>query len=75
MLLTLYSTYIHCAFSGDLADAIKAKSDMHFGIYHSLYEWFNPLYLQDKEAQFQTNKFVTSKTMPELRELVSLNYY
>lgn len=57
---------------GDLADAIKAKTpNIHFGLYHSLYEWFNPLYLSDKAANFTTNEFVMTKTLPELYELVS----
>ncbi|XP_068222954.1 alpha-L-fucosidase-like [Palaemon carinicauda] len=56
---------------GDLAKAIKKRAPhIHFGLYHSLYEWFNPLYLQDKSNSFQTNDFVTRKTMPELLELV-----
>ena len=43
---------------------------MRFGVYHSLYEWYNPLYLQDKANKFSTQDFVKSKTMPELYELV-----
>ena len=31
---------------GELATSIRNKSDIHFGIYHSMYEWFHPLYLQ-----------------------------
>ncbi|KAK7086973.1 Tissue alpha-L-fucosidase [Halocaridina rubra] len=56
---------------GDLAKAIRTKTPhIHFGLYHSLYEWFHPLYKQDKANNFTTNDFVTSKTMPELYELV-----
>lgn len=44
---------------------------MHFGLYHSLYEWYHPLYLQDKANDFATQDFVRMKTMPELYELVS----
>jgi alpha-L-fucosidase len=44
---------------------------MHFGLYHSLYEWYHPLYLQDKANDFTTQDFVRMKTMPELYELVS----
>ena len=43
---------------------------MRFGLYHSLYEWYHPLYLQDKHNNFTTKTFVHSKTMPELYELV-----
>ncbi|KAK7484425.1 hypothetical protein BaRGS_00024310 [Batillaria attramentaria] len=56
---------------GELADAIRTRTDLHFGVYHSLFEWFNPVYLQDKAANFTTQYFVSSKTMPELYELVN----
>ncbi|CAN7984502.1 unnamed protein product, partial [Ixodes hexagonus] len=56
---------------GDLATALRRKGDgVRFGVYHSLYEWFNPLYLADKAAHWKTSEFVDRKTMPELRELV-----
>ncbi|CAG2168588.1 unnamed protein product, partial [Oppiella nova] len=55
---------------GDLAKAVR-KADLRFGLYHSLYEWFNPLYLEDKANKFATNRFVTHKTRPELEEIVN----
>ncbi|XP_067002311.2 alpha-L-fucosidase [Anabrus simplex] len=55
---------------GDLARAIREKTDLKFGLYHSLYEWFNPLYLYDKENNYETQLFVKQKTIPELHELV-----
>ncbi|XP_046584535.1 alpha-L-fucosidase-like [Haliotis rubra] len=55
---------------GDLAAAVRKSTDLHFGIYHSLLEWFHPLYLQDKKNNWTTNNFVMSKAMPELYELV-----
>jgi len=59
---------------GDLANAIrKTQPHIHFGVYHSLYEWYNPIYLSDKKNKFKTNEFVKTKTMPELMELVE-NY-
>ena len=45
-------------FAGDLAAAIHQHTDIHFGLYHSLFEWFNPLYLEDKAAEYKTQKFV-----------------
>ncbi|KAK7069019.1 Tissue alpha-L-fucosidase, partial [Halocaridina rubra] len=57
---------------GDLATAIKENAtDIHFGLYHSMYEWFHPLYLADKENGFLTNDFVATKTLPELYEIVN----
>ena len=55
---------------GDLMKAVRNNTDIHFGLYHSLFEWFNPLYLQDQKNKFKTNTFVVDKTMPELYELV-----
>lgn len=56
---------------GDLANAIRKNSDIHFGIYHSLFEWFNPLYIDDAKNNYTTQNFVAQKTMPELHELVN----
>jgi alpha-L-fucosidase len=56
---------------GDLAKAIRSHTNITFGLYHSLFEWFNPLYLQDKKNNFQTNSFVVDKTYPELIEIVN----
>jgi len=56
---------------GELASAVRKETDLKFGLYHSWFEWYNPLYLQDKANSFQTNDFVVSKTMPELKEIVT----
>ena len=45
-------------FTGELADAIKNHTNLKFGLYHSLFEWFHPLYLQDKANNFSTQDFV-----------------
>ncbi len=61
---------------GELAKSVKAttsphtKNRLHFGLYHSLLEWFHPAYLSDKASNFTTTTFVDSKTMPELYDLV-----
>jgi alpha-L-fucosidase len=54
---------------GDLAVAVRGKG-LRFGLYHSMFEWFNTLYLQDKASGFKTSLFVDTKTMPELRDIV-----
>ncbi|XP_062870636.1 tissue alpha-L-fucosidase-like [Trichomycterus rosablanca] len=55
---------------GDLGAAIRKRS-LHYGLYHSLLEWFNPLYQQDQQSGFKTQDFVYYKTMPELYDLVT----
>lgn len=55
---------------GELSVAIRKKKHIKFGLYHSLFEWFHPLYLSDKKNNFTTNTFVTSKIQPEMRELI-----
>ncbi|KAJ8890703.1 hypothetical protein PR048_010212 [Dryococelus australis] len=56
---------------GDLMKSIRYKTGLKFGLYHSLFEWYNPLYLQDKDSGFVSQIFARDKTMPELYELVS----
>ncbi|XP_078482382.1 alpha-L-fucosidase-like [Ciona intestinalis] len=56
---------------GELATAVRNRTSIHFGLYHSLYEWFHPLYLQDKASGYKTNDFVRYKTMPELYDIVT----
>ncbi|KAK9498474.1 hypothetical protein O3M35_003107 [Rhynocoris fuscipes] len=55
---------------GELRDAIASKKGLRFGLYHSLYEWFNPLYISDKKNNFSTQNFVNNKILPEMKELV-----
>lgn len=55
---------------GELATAIRNSTNLKFGLYHSLYEWYNPLYLSDKNNNFTTQIFVRQKIIPELHEVV-----
>ncbi|XP_039536926.1 tissue alpha-L-fucosidase-like [Pimephales promelas] len=55
---------------GDLGNAIRKRS-LHYGLYNSLFEWFNPIYLRDKESGFKTQDYVAKKVMPELINLVN----
>jgi len=56
---------------GDLATAIRNRTDIKFGLYHSMFEWFNPLWKADSEGKFATNYYAHGKTIPELYEIVN----
>ena len=36
---------------GELAQAFRADNKVKFGLYHSLYEWYNPLYLKVQQYE------------------------
>ncbi|WAR31295.1 FUCO-like protein [Mya arenaria] len=42
---------------GELSTAIRKNTDIHFGVYHSMFEWFNPMFLNDQKNGFQTRNF------------------
>lgn len=48
---------------GDLTKAVKAQ-DIKMGFYYSLYEWYHPLWLNDKE------RFVDDHFHPQVKDLV-----
>jgi alpha-L-fucosidase len=62
----------------ELAKAIRNPSvispqtnqPVKFGVYQSLYEWFNPMYISDMKSNWTSRVFVDSKIMPELYQLV-----
>ena len=47
----------------ELKEALK-DTDVRFGVYHSIYEWWHPLYLEDPE------KYAVEHLHPMLKELV-----
>ena len=49
---------------GEVAEAVR-KRDLRFGVYYSLYEWFNPLYVSDVDL------FVEEVYFPQFKDLVS----
>jgi alpha-L-fucosidase len=48
----------------DLMEAGRRKG-LHMGIYYSLYEWYNPLWLSDKK------RYVAEHMMPQFKDAVS----
>ena len=48
----------------DLMDAGRRKG-LHMGIYYSLYEWYNPLWLSDKK------RYVAEHMMPQFKDVVT----
>jgi alpha-L-fucosidase len=49
---------------GDLTKAVRAAG-LKMGYYYSLYEWFNPLWLQDKK------RFVSEHLFPQFKDLIT----
>jgi alpha-L-fucosidase len=48
---------------GDLSDAVRRKG-LRMGYYYSLYEWYNPLWLTDKQ------RYVREHMFPQFKDLV-----
>ena len=49
---------------GELATAVR-KRGLKFGFYYSLYEWFNPLWLTDKQ------KYINEHMIPQFKDVVT----
>jgi len=54
----------HRDFCAELKAALE-KTDVRFGVYHSVYEWFHPLYLKDPE------EYAVKHLIPMLKELIT----
>ena len=49
---------VYISHTGDIAGAIRNYTDIHFGLYYSLYEWFHPLWVEDKANNYSTQNYV-----------------
>jgi len=49
---------------GELAREVR-KTEVKFGTYYSLYEWYNPLWLSDKK------KFIEEHFLPQVKDLIN----
>ena len=54
----------HRDLAGDLTVAVKEKG-LHMGFYYSLYEWYNPVYLNNFPA------YVDEHMIPQMKDLVT----
>jgi len=54
----------HRDLCGDLTASVK-KAGLHMGFYYSLYEWYNPTYLND------FGKYVDNHMIPQMKDLVN----
>ncbi len=50
---------------GELTEAVRKKEGMRIGFYYSLYEWFNPLWLEDRK------RYVAEHMHPQFKDVVS----
>lgn len=55
----------------DLTKSVRATG-LHMGLYHSIFEWFHPLYLQDKANNFTTRRYVDEVYYPQAVEINTL---
>ena len=56
---------------GELSQSIR-MAGMHMGLYHSIFEFYHPLYLEDKANNFTTSRYVDEVFIPQSKELNQL---
>ena len=57
---------------GDLTASVRAAG-LRMGLYHSLMEWYNPLYRRDADRNCTSSIFVDEILHPTMKEMVK-NY-
>ena len=56
---------------GELSASVR-KAGLHMGLYHSIFEWFHPLYLADKANGYTTSRYVDEVYLPQAKEINTL---
>jgi len=56
---------------GELRDAFREHDDLHFGVYYSLFEWYNPMLMNDYANNYKTREYVLNKMLPEMKFLAT----
>lgn len=51
--------------------AVRSTGNLHFGLYHSLFEWFNEEWLADHKSGFKSRTYALNKALPELYDIVN----
>lgn len=54
---------------GDLTTSVRAAG-LRIGYYHSLREWYHPLYVADQENNCSTTDFVDEIVQPTMKDIV-----
>lgn len=55
---------------GELVSSVRKNTNLRIGVYYSLFEFFNDLYLSDKESNFTQSKYIEAKMLAQLQDLV-----
>ncbi|XP_061185892.1 alpha-L-fucosidase-like [Saccostrea echinata] len=55
---------------GELQKALRG-TDVRFGIYHAMIEWFNPIWLDDQRNNLTTHRYVKDYIHPQLFEIIN----
>ncbi|XP_019856939.1 PREDICTED: alpha-L-fucosidase-like isoform X2 [Amphimedon queenslandica] len=58
----------HLDITGNLTASLR-KQGIYVGLYHSLREWYHPLYLEDQKNNCSTTSFVDEVLMPTLKDM------
>lgn len=56
---------------GELANAIRSRTDLKFGLYYSLPEWNSPIYRWGTDSASKVNAYVDQHMIPQMKELLS----